>query len=432
MQDKLKSIKIPSIMLFILITLSLFQFPANAASQGIVLDKNDISLAVGNSYQLKWTVIPSKDSQDATFYSKDTNIANVSTGGLIIATGKGSTEIVITSGDGLNFTTCKVKVTENKNTEVINLAESELYLRKGSSSSIFYNFNKDEYVFSKTSNFSSNDEKIASVNEDGTIKAIENGSATINATFGKITRLCKVNVGEGAEYVSGRKVSGTFLNASNKFYKNTTIAISYTKKKKNYYATATTDAFGNFTFNGIKDGTYTLSYYDNSSKKVIHSNKITVSGKDIKYTAIFNKGTIIAVQGELKSEENTIPKTVSLSKEYLSMNIGDIKELNITTTPRDADITKLKITSSDKSVVDINDKGELVAIKSGYADITYKTPDGKSSAVCKVNVLEAESTQYSLIYISAIFLIVFILFLWFVKLYKKFIIQKKLREDTLD
>lgn len=114
------------------------------------------------------------------------------------------------------------------------------------------------------------------------------------------------------------------------------------------------------------------------------------------------------------------------------MNIGDIKELNITTTPRDADITKLKITSSDKSVVDINDKGELVAIKSGYADITYKTPDGKSSAVCKVNVLEAESTQYSLIYISAIFLIVFILFLWFVKLYKKFIIQKKLREDTLD
>lgn len=114
MQDKLKSIKIPSIMLFILITLSLFQFPANAASQGIVLDKNDISLAVGNSYQLKWTVIPSKDSQDATFYSKDTNIANVSTGGLIIATGKGSTEIVITSGDGLNFTTCKVKVTENK------------------------------------------------------------------------------------------------------------------------------------------------------------------------------------------------------------------------------------------------------------------------------------------------------------------------------
>lgn len=74
------------------------------------------------------------------------------------------------------------------------------------------------------------------------LKPSKMDSATINATFGKITRLCKVNVGEGAEYVSGRKVSGTFLNASNKFYKNTTIAISYTKKKKNYYATATTDA----------------------------------------------------------------------------------------------------------------------------------------------------------------------------------------------
>ena len=113
-------------MLFVLITISLFQFPANAASQGIVLDKNDISLAVGNSYQLKWTVIPSDDDQSATFYSKNTSIANVSAGGLIIATGKGLTEIVIKSGDGLNFTTCKVKVTENKDTEVINLAETEL------------------------------------------------------------------------------------------------------------------------------------------------------------------------------------------------------------------------------------------------------------------------------------------------------------------
>ena len=226
MQTKVHSIKILSIMLFALITISLFQFPANAASQGIVLDKNDISLGVGNSYQLKWTVIPSDDDQSATFYSKNTSIANVSAGGLIIATGKGLTEIVIKSGDGLNFTTCKVKVTENKDTEVINLAETELYLRKGSSSSIFYNYNKDEYVFSKSSNFSSSDEEIATVDENGTIKAIENGSTTITATFGKIICFCKVNVGEGTKYISGRKVSGTLLNASNKLYKNTTIAIS--------------------------------------------------------------------------------------------------------------------------------------------------------------------------------------------------------------
>lgn len=432
MQTKVHSIKILSIMLFVLITISLFQFPANAASQGIVLDKNDISLAVGNSYQLKWTVIPSDDDQSATFYSKNTSIANVSAGGLIIATGKGLTEIVIKSGDGLNFTTCKVKVTENKDTEVINLAETELYLRKGSSSSIFYNYNKDEYVFSKSSSFLSSDEDIATVDENGTIKAIENGSTTITATFGKITCFCKVNVGEGTKYISGRKVSGTLLNASNKLYKNTTIAISYTKNKKIYYATVKTDSYGKFTFKGIKDGTYNFAYYDASYRKVIHSNNIKVSGKDIKYTAILNKGTMLAVQGEIKSEENTTPKTVSLSNEYLSMNIGDIKELNIITTPRDADITKLKVTSSDKSVVDINDKGELVAIKSGYADITYKTLDGKSTAVCKVNVLETESTEYSLIYIALIFLVILIIFFWFLRIYKKFMIQKKLREDMYD
>lgn len=418
---------------FLLIMLSLFNIPAYAVnSQGVVLEKKEISLAVGNSYQLKWAVIPSDSDQSVSFYSKDTNIANVSSSGLVIAVGKGSAEIVVKSADGLNFTSCKVTVTENKDTEVINLAETELYLRKGSSSSIFYNYNKDKYVFSKTSSFSSSDESIATVNENGTIKAIENGTATISANFGKITRLCKVNVGEGSEYVSGRKVTGTLLNTSNKLYKDTLVAISYKIDKKNYYATVKTDSYGKFTFSGIKDGKYTIAYYDSSSQKIIHSNQIAVSGKDIKYTCIIDKNSMVAVQGEIKSEENTTPKTVSLTNEYFSMNIGDIKELNIITTPRDADITKLKVTSSDKSVVDINDKGELVAIKNGYADITYTTPDGKSTAVCKVNVLETESTEYSLIYIGIIFLMIFIAFFWFIKTYKKFMVQKKLREDMYD
>lgn len=432
MQTKVHSKRILSVMLFILTAISLFQFPADAASQGIVVEKNDISLAVGNSYQLKWTVIPSSDDQSASFYSKDKNIANVSDGGLVIATGKGSTEIVITSGDGLNFTTCKVTVTENKDTEVINLAESELYLRKGSSSSIFYSFNKNEYVFSKTSSFSSSNEEVATVNENGTIKAVDNGSATISATFGKITRLCQVHVGEGTEYISGRKITGTLLNASNKLYKNTTIAISFERNKKNFFATAVTDSYGKFTFNGITDGNYTLAYYDTASKRIIYSNSISVSGKDIKYTAILNQGKMLAVQGEIKSEENTTPNTVALSNEYLSMNIGDTKEPSIITTPRDADITKLKVTSSDKTVVDINDKGELVAISSGYADIVYKTPDGKSTAICKVNVLEPESNEYSPLYIAIIILIILIILFWFIKTYNKFMIQKKLREDMYD
>lgn len=426
-------IKIFSTLLFILITFSLFQISVNAVnSQGIVLEKNNISLAVGNSYQLNWTVIPSNSDQTATFYSKNTNIANVSSSGLVIAVGKGSTEIVITSADGLNFTTCKVKVTENKDTEIINLIETELYLRKGSSSSIFYNYNKDKYVFSKTSIFSSSDEEIATISKNGTIKAVENGTATISVKFGKITRLCKVHVGEGSEYISGRKVIGTLLDSSNKLYKNTTVGIFYTINKKNYYATTTTDSYGKFTFSGIKDGEYKIAYYDSSSQKIISSNKITVSGKDIKYTCILNNSTMVAVQGEIRSEENTTPKTVSLTNEYLSMNIGDIEELNIITTPRDADITKLKITTSDKSVVDINDKGELVAISNGYADVTYKTPDGKSVAVCKVNVLETESTKYSMLYIGILFLVVLIILFWFIKTYKKFMIQKKLREDMYD
>lgn len=422
-----------SILIFLLISLSAIQFTAYAEeSTGIVLKENNIILTVGKSHQLQWEVLPSSVSQNAVLYSKDASVANVSDGGLIIAVSEGSTEIVITSDDGMSFSTCKVTVTENKDTEVIALKDNSLLIRKGSFSPLFYTYNKGEFVFTKTATFSSSDESVATVSSDGIIKAIDEGTATISATFGKTTKKCTVHVGEGSKYISGHSITGTLIDSSNKLYKNKTIALSAKSGKSTYYATVKTDSFGKFMFNGIKNGSYTLAYYDTSKKKIIKSNEIEVSGKDITITSILNNGTLLTIDGELKSSENTTPKTVSLPDEYLSMNIGDIKAIDIITTPRDADISKLKVTSSDKSVVDINDKGEFVAIKDGYADITYTTPDGKSTATCRVTVLENESTQYSMLYIAIIVLIVLIILLCFNRKYKKFLIQKRRREDMLE
>lgn len=428
------SLKGFSIFLFIMIIFSAFQLSVRAeeSSTGIVLEENKISITAGKSFQLKWKVLPSSASQAATFYSKNTKIANVSEGGRVIGMSEGNTEIVVTSTDGRNFCTCQVTVTKNAETEIIELADTELLLRTESSSTLFFNYNKDEYVFTKTAVFTSSDNDVATVNENGTIKAKNAGNATITATFGKTVRECKVNIGDSSNHIYGRKISGILLDSNNHTYKNQLIAISTKYNNKLYYATVKTDNMGKFTFSGIKDGNYTIVYYNQNTKKLIHSDTVKIAGKDKAITCILNKNTMLAMNGEFKTEENTIPKSVSLENEYLSMNIGDIKSLQIATVPRDADLSKLKAASSNPDVVDINDKGEIVAVSDGYADITYTTPDGKSTAICRITVLESESSHYSLLIMAAILVAVLLVLLYFIRYYKKFQLQKKLREDIYE
>ncbi len=423
-------IKIISVFLLLFISFTFPQLTASAVdSEGIILNDDNITLAAGKSYQLKWGILPEEAPQGATFYSNDTDVANVSDSGLILAVAKGSTEIVITSEDGLIYTICNVTVKENTDTEVIELKDSDLSLVTDSMASLFYTYNKDEYVFTKAASFKSSDEKIATVDNYGNIKAVGEGNATISATFGKTTKKCTVNVGKGSEYHSGHNISGSLIDSSNKIYKNTTVALCTKSDKKNYFTKVKTNSFGKFTFPGIPNGKYTLAYYSTDAKKVIHSKSITLSGKDIKITGIINDDSLLAMDGELRSDKSTTPTEVSLTDEYTSMNVGDIISLEIITTPRDADISKLNVKSTDKSVVDINDKGELVAVKSGYADIVYTTPDSKSRAVCRITVREAESSQYSLLIIAFIFLTLIAVFLWFALKYRKFLIQKRRWEE---
>ncbi len=432
-KPRISLMKIISVFMLMIISLSLPRFTAFAVnSEGIILNTNDITLSSGKSYQLQWEIVPEEASQGATFYSDNTMVANVSDSGLILAVGKGSTYITVTSDDGFSFATCRVTVTENTDTEVIDLKDDTISLRTGSVSSLFYTYNKGEYVFTKAASFKSSDNNIAAVNRYGRIEAVSEGTATISATFGKTTKKCTVNVGEGSKFHSGHSVSGSLIDSSNKVYKNTIVALCTKSDKKNYFSTVKTDSFGKFTFSGIPNGKYTLAYYSPTAKKVINSGSITISGKDIKITGIINGDSLLTIDGELRSDKSTTPTEVKLTDEYLLMNVGDIESLEIITTPRDADVSKLKVTSTDKSVVDINDNGEIVAVKSGYADIVYTTPDSKSKAVCRITVREVESDQYSMLIIAFIFLSILVILLWFTVKYKKFLIKKRQREEMYE
>lgn len=83
---------------------------------------------------------------------------------------------------------------------------------------------------------------------------------------------------------------------------------------------------------------------------------------------------------------------VTLDKSTLSMFVGDSATLIATITPSDADEKGLIWTSSDSSIVTVDENGNIKAIKEGTVTITVTTKDGSKTAKCTVTVGKKETT----------------------------------------
>ncbi|MBQ5563990.1 MAG: Ig domain-containing protein, partial [Clostridia bacterium] len=95
------------------------------------------------------------------------------------------------------------------------------------------------------------------------------------------------------------------------------------------------------------------------------------------------------------AETSKIPVSavsVSLNKNSLSMMVGDTEKLTATILPENVGDNTLEWYWSDAGVVNIDENGNVTALKAGTADITVKTINGKS-AVCHVTVKEKEVSK---------------------------------------
>lgn len=81
-------------------------------ASSINLDKTDISIILGESYQLTATVLPNETTnKDVSWASSNPNVATVTSDGLVNATGLGTATIIAMTTDGSNLcATCTVTV----------------------------------------------------------------------------------------------------------------------------------------------------------------------------------------------------------------------------------------------------------------------------------------------------------------------------------
>ncbi len=241
--------------------------------------------------------------------------------------------------------------------------KTNLSLQIGQTEKIIVTINPSNTMDSKELIWSSNNEKVATVDANGNVKAIGGGTAivTITAANGKttsitvnvLTSITSIKIDQIALTVFvGKK--GKLTATINPNYTTDSKVLSWTSSNKKV---ATVDNNGNV--KGIKAGTATITVK-------------TVNGK----TASIN----VMVK-------NQVPiKSVKLNKKTLKVSIGKSTTVKATINPSNTTDSKtLTWSSSNKKIATVDANGKITAVNAGTATITVKTSNGKKATV-KVTV----------------------------------------------
>ena len=219
--------------------------------------------------------------------------------------------------------------------------------------------------------WSSSDPSVITVAGDGTIRAVDAGSATITLRMTVQNR-----DGSSKDFTDAITVKVT--RPELKGIKIKTTAAAFKKGNEVDLTLTTTPA-------GAQVGE--VEWTSNDTKVA------TVNGGKVKCISIGKTVITAKVKGSNISdryEVTVVPQTVdgiSFKDPSLNMTIGETTQTTIVFTPSNVDNKKVTYSSSDKTVASVDEKGVVTAHKKGKAVITATSDDGGKKATCNVEVV---------------------------------------------
>lgn len=327
----------------------------------IILNKSSLSLQTGQSETLTATVKPDNATdKSVTWKSSNTSVADVNNG-KVTAIAKGTAKITCTANDGSGkYATCTVTVTDPiiKVTS-ITLNKTSITLEVEKSETLTATVKPDNAT-NKTVTWSSEEESVATVDNNGKVTAIAKGTAKITCTANDgsgVAAECAVTVTvpkpdkivlpDEATVTAGASITLTpEVTPANAEY-----TLMWTSKDETI---ATVDENGVVT--GVKKGqTFIIVETDNGKKAYC---MLTVTAQ--------------------------VPIRIELPEEA-TIYVGQTITLTPTITPKDAETT-LIWTSNKPSVASVDANGVLTGKAEGLALVTVSTSNGLTSDPCMVKV----------------------------------------------
>lgn len=328
-------------------------------ASSISLDVTELTLYVGSSYTLTATVLPENAADKTVTWTSSSDAARVTSDGNVTGISSGSATITATTVNGLTAT-CSVTVSLVYATS-IELNKSELTLTEGDTEQLTATTYPDNTTV-KDVHWTTSDESVATVSDDGLVTAVKAGSATITVysfNYG-VSSTCAVTVNEvyatsitldkteiTLEEYSTEQLTATVLpdNTSNK-------TVTWTSSDE---AVATVDADGMVT--AVKAGTATVTATTTNGLTATCS--VTVYAPDA--------------------------ASITLDKSELVLNEGGQGQLTATVLPENAADKTVTWTTSDATVATVSTDGLVNGVKTGTATVTATTINGLT-ATCTVYV----------------------------------------------
>lgn len=306
----------------------------NVAVTGVSLSNTTLNLKAGNSETITATIEPTNaTTQDVTWATSDSKIAKVSNG-KITAVAEGEATISVTTKDGSFTATCTVTVEAIHATD-LTLSKTALELTAGKTETITATLEPADATDSVT--WSSGDKAIATVDKNGKITAVAEGTVTITAKVGTIEKTCTVTVtaapaddlsglvalAAGTYNLTTKKIAvdgtdiATVFSSQSAGESQTKSGILITAKIDSKGANLSTKAVGTVYFK--IDSGKTISFSDSETKGVA----LYTVGEDgtVSETAITNESTAPSYKYTLEAGTYVIKGTSGSSAKVASITV---------------------------------------------------------------------------------------------------------------
>lgn len=335
---------------------------------GITLNRTKASIGIRTTLTLEATVYPENATdKTVTWSSSDNSVATVEDG-VVSAIKEGS--VTITAMAGEKSATCEITVISVP-VESLTLDKESATLKIGETLKINATVMPAEST-DKSVYWISQNESVATVDEDGVVTALKAGSATILAFAGQCGASCEITV-------VGTPVTGVTLN-------KTDISLHVGETEVLNAIITPEDASDKTVSWSSSDKK--VAHVDNNGRVLatsIGTSIITVETADGGYTAQC-RVTVEPVHVE----------SVALDYTRLTLRVEESKTLTAIVYPTNATDKSCTWKSSDESIATVND-GVVTGVRLGSAVITVITNDGAHKAECQVTV---DKTHVESIYLN--------------------------------
>ena len=339
--------------------------------ESVEFEEKEIVISdIGDTKQLIVTIVPDDATEKSvTWNSSNEQVCTVSANGLVTAVGAGSSVITVTTVDGGHTATCLVKVLQHVSS--LALSKHSLSLKVGEQEqlrAIIMPDNADD----KNTIWSSSDNHVATIDDNGNITALKAGEAWIKAVSldnSEAKDSCKVKVVQ--------PVTGISLSQEN--YQLTNIGENVQLEATVSPADATN-----------KEVKWTSS---NEAVCVVSNGKVIATGFGTAVVlAITVDGGFMASCTVIVEKESVTVTSVTISQTSATLSKGETLQLYATALPDDATNKTLVWKSSDEEICVVTQSGLLIAMNEGKAVITVVPQYGAGQAQCSVTVWNEVTT----------------------------------------